>query len=64
MFPYKKPSFSQGFSDDATLQKILEIRRFLTLNFIFLTANIPSQYVLYVGTYPRVARAKDESRLP
>ena len=39
-----KPRFPQGFSDDTNLTKSSEIRYFSVLDFIFLTANIPSRH--------------------
>ena len=50
-FHIRKPSFSQGFSDDAHLAKSPEIRFVLTLIYLFLPANTPPPNVLTVPTY-------------
>ena len=43
----RKPSFLQGFSDDANLAKSPEIRHFSALIYLFLTANRPSHFVYH-----------------
>lgn len=51
-FHTRKPSFSQGFSDDTNLTKSRSIHHFSAVIYLSLTATLRTQRAWFAETYP------------